>query len=114
MFTYGFDPGTGSQLSFDTLPWVFEEMASGAWLAIGFFSLFFLAAFSSCLAGLKVIIAAVAEEFRMSDRRAVLAVGVLMLFLGVPSALSFSPVALSVISMPFLALGFVVWRLFQA
>jgi len=102
VFTYGFDPGAGSQLAFDTLPRVFEEMEHGAWLAIAFFSLFFAAAFSSCLAGLKVVISAVSEEFRMGDFRAVLAVGCLMLFLGVPSALSFSPVQLEVMGMPFL------------
>ncbi len=102
VFTYGFDPGAGSQLAFDTLPRVFAEMGAGVWLAMAFFFLFFAAAFSSCLAGLKVIIAAVAEEFSMSNRRSVLAVGVLMLFLGVPSALSFTPVELSVMGMPFL------------
>ena len=102
VFTYGFDPGAGSQLAFDTLPRVFEEMGYGAWLAMAFFSLFFAAAFSSCLAGLKVIVAAFSEEFRMGDLRAVLAVGCLMLFLGVPSALSFSPVELTVMGMPFL------------
>jgi len=102
VFTYGFDPGAGSQLAFDTLPRVFEEMGRGAWLAMAFFGLFFAAAFSSCLAGLKVIVAAFSEEFRMGDLRAVLAVGCLMLFLGVPSALSFSPVELTVMGMPFL------------
>ncbi|TVS09323.1 MAG: sodium-dependent transporter, partial [Gammaproteobacteria bacterium] len=102
VFTYGFDPGAGSQLAFDTLPRVFAEMGAGVWLAMVFFFLFFAAAFSSCLAGLKVIIAAVAEEFSMSDRRAVLAVGALMIFLGVPSALSFTPVELSIMGMPFL------------
>ncbi len=102
VFTYGFDPGTGSQLAFDTLPRVFDEMAGGAWVAMAFFFLFFAAAFSSCLAGLKVIIAATAEEFGLPDHRAVIAVGVLMLFLGLPSALSFSPVGLEVRGMPFL------------
>ena len=102
VFTYGFDPGAGSQLAFDTLPRVFDEMTHGAWLAMAFFLLFFAAAFSSCLAGLKVIVAAFSEELRMGDFRAVLAVGCLMLFLGVPSALSFSPVALTVMGMPFL------------
>lgn len=102
VFTYGFDPGAGSQLAFDTLPRVFDEMRGGAWLAMAFFLLFFAAAFSSCLAGLKVIIAATAEEFGMRDDRAVIAVGVLMLFLGLPSALSFSPVELTVAGMPFL------------
>lgn len=102
VFTYGFDPGAGSQLAFDTLPRVFDEMQGGAWLAMVFFLLFFAAAFSSCLAGLKVVIAAFSQEFRMGDTRAVLAVGCLMIFLGLPSALSFTPVKLSVMGMPFL------------
>ncbi len=102
VFTYGFDPGEGSQLAFSTLPRVFEEMTGGAYLAILFFFLFFAAAFSSCLAGLKVVIAAVSEEMKLSHTRAVIAVGVLMLFLGMPSALSFTPVELTVAGMPFL------------
>ena len=102
VFTHGLDPGAGSELAFSTLPRVFEGMAIGAWLAVAFFGMFFMAAFSSCLAGLKVIIAALAEEFRLSNPRAVAATGALMLGLGLPSALSFSPVGLTVAGMPFL------------
>jgi neurotransmitter:Na+ symporter, NSS family len=102
VFTYGFDPGEGSQLAFSTLPRVFDEMTGGAILAILFFFLFFAAAFSSCLAGLKVVIAAVSEEFRLPYVRAVLSVGVLMIFLGIPSALSFTPVELTIGDTPFL------------
>ncbi len=102
VFTYGMDPGAGSELAFSTLPQVFEEMAIGAWLAIAFFGMFFAAAFSSCLAGLKVIIAAFAEQWKLSNPRAVAATGGLMLLLGLPSALSFSPVQLTLGGMPFL------------
>ncbi len=102
VFTYGFDPDTGSQLAFDTLPRVFDEMPGGAWLAILFFVLFFAAAFSPCLAGLKVVIAAVSEEFAMGYRRTVIGMGVLMMFLGLPSALSFSPIALTIAGQPVL------------
>lgn len=102
VFTYGLDPGEGSALAFNTLPLAFEQMTGGAYLAIGFFSLFFMAAFSSCLAGLKVIIAAIEEEFRFSHTRAILITGGLMIALGVPSALSFSPVSLEMMGMPFL------------
>ena len=102
VFTYGMDPGAGSELAFSTLPRVFEEMAAGVWLAMAFFFMFFAAAFSSCLAGLKVIIAAFAEEWHLSNPRAVAATGALMLALGLPSALSFSPVELTVAGMPFL------------
>ena len=102
VFTFGFEPDAGSQLAFGTLPLVFDEMAAGPYLAIGFFGLFFAAAFSSCLAGMKVVVAAVSEELRLGDFKAVIAVGLLLMVLGIPSALSFSPVELTVAGMPFL------------
>ncbi|MCC5979269.1 MAG: sodium-dependent transporter [Salinarimonas sp.] len=102
VFSQGLDPGAGSELAFSTLPRVFDDMAGGTWLAIAFFFMFFAAAFSSCLAGLKVIIAAVEEEFRLHHIRAVAIVAGLMVVLGIPSALSFTPVQLTVAGMPFL------------
>jgi neurotransmitter:Na+ symporter, NSS family len=102
VFAFGFEPDAGSQLAFETLPRVFDEMAAGPYLAVAFFGLFFAAAFSSCLAGMKVVVSALSEELRLGDLRAVLVVGVLMLVLGTPSALSFTPVELSVMGMPFL------------
>lgn len=102
VFTYGLDPGEGSQLAFTTLPRVFEHMAWGVPVALAFFALFFLAAFSSSLAGLKVIVSAVAEEFRTTNTRAVLIVAGLMLVLGLPSALSFTPLELTIAGMPVL------------
>ncbi|PZX41942.1 NSS family neurotransmitter:Na+ symporter [Roseinatronobacter thiooxidans] len=102
VFSYGMDPGAGSELAFSTLPRVFEEMEIGIWLAIAFFGMFFAAAFSICLAGLKVIVAAFAEELRLSNARAVGLTAALMFGLGLPSALSFSPVQLTVAGMPFL------------
>ena len=91
VFSYGLSPDEGSQLAFVTLPRVFEEMRGGAWLAILFFGLFFAAAFSSCLAGLKVLVAAVSEELNMRNTLAVITVTGLMLVLGTASALSFTP-----------------------
>ncbi|MFW5824822.1 MAG: sodium-dependent transporter [Marinobacter sp.] len=91
VFSYGMEPGQGSALAFETLPRVFTDMAGGGWLAVLFFGLFFAAAFTSSLAGLKVMIAAVAEEFRFSNIAAVALVSVIMLVLGSASALSFTP-----------------------
>lgn len=51
LFSHGLAPDEGSQLAFVTLPRVFEDMAGGAWIAILFFGLFFVAAFSSSVAG---------------------------------------------------------------
>ncbi|MDZ7781932.1 MAG: hypothetical protein U5K56_02955 [Halioglobus sp.] len=50
-----------------------------------------MAAFSSSLAGLKVVVAAVAEEFRLYNTMAVTLVTCVMLLLGTASALSFTP-----------------------
>ncbi len=102
VFTFGMDPGEGSQLAFSTLPAVFEQMDRGGLMGILFFTLFFAAAFSSCLAGLKVVIAAVAEEFNLRNKPAVLLTCGVIGLLGIPSALSFSPVELTAMGMPFL------------
>jgi len=102
VFTYGMDPGEGSQLAFSTLPRVFENMTWGLPVAIAFFGLFFMAAFSSSLAGLKVVVSAIAEEFDISNVRAVALVAGVILFLGLPSALSFTPVSLTIGDTPVL------------
>jgi neurotransmitter:Na+ symporter, NSS family len=102
VFTHDLDPGEGSQLAFSTLPRAFEDMAWGLPLAIAFFGLFFVAAFSSSLAGLKVILSAVAEEFRLRHAPGVLLVAGVMLVLAVPSALSFTPLEVSISGTRFL------------
>ncbi len=102
VFSFGMEPDQGSALAFETLPRVFDRMPGGAWLAIAFFGLFFAAAFSSCLAGLKVIIAAVAEEFRLRNGTAVALVTGLMLVLGTASALSFTPLEWTIAGEPVL------------
>lgn len=91
VFSFGMEPDQGSALAFETLPRVFEQLPGGGWLAILFFGLFFAAAFTSSLAGLKVVVAAIAEEFRLSNLAAVGLVTGVMLILGSASALSFTP-----------------------
>ncbi len=102
VFTVGLAPDEGSELAFNTLPRVFEVIPGGAVLGAVFFVLFFLAALSSCIAGLKVVVTAVKEEFALSQARAVVATIVPVVVLGVPSALSFTPVQLSLAGRPFL------------
>lgn len=102
VFSFGMEPAEGSQLAFVTLPRVFADMAGGYWVGVLFFGLFFLAAFSSSLAGLKVMIAAVAEEFRLRNTTAVALVTVVMLVLGTASALSFTPLEWTIAGEPVL------------
>lgn len=96
VFSFGMDPGEGSQLAFSTLPRVFESLEQGYLVAIMFFGLFFLAAFSSSLAGLKVVLSAVSEEFKLSTMRSIALVAGAILVVGMPSALSFSPLSLTI------------------
>ncbi|MBS3804373.1 MAG: sodium-dependent transporter [Oleiphilaceae bacterium] len=91
VFSAGLEPTEGSQLAFVVMPRVFDDMTGGYWIAILFFGLFFAAAFSSSLAGLKVIIAAISEEFRLSNTLAVVITSLVILVLGLASALSFTP-----------------------
>lgn len=102
VFTFGFDPGAGSELAFNTLPAVFGIMGGGVYLAPVFFLLFFAAALSSCVAGVKVIVAAVEEELKASYPRAVHLTTLGLILLGIPSALSFTPLSLSLAGRPFL------------
>ncbi|WP_339645037.1 sodium-dependent transporter [uncultured Porticoccus sp.] len=102
VFSFGMEPGQGSTLAFETLPRVFEQMPGGSWLAVLFFGLFFAAAFTSSLAGLKVVTAAVGEEFRLSNTMAVTLVTGVMLVLGTASALSFTPLEWRIAGKPVL------------
>ena len=96
-FTFGIAPDTGSQLSFTAFPRIFGDLAGGQFMGIGFYILLFIAAFTSCVGGLSVALA-----FRLSQKKAALIVSALATALGVPSALSFTSMELSVNGKPFL------------
>lgn len=91
VFAAGLNPGAGSQLAFETLPRAFEQMGGEAVLAPVFFWLLFLAALSSCLAGAKVVTAALREQWHRFGPVTTVLVGVsAIVVLGVPSALSYA------------------------
>lgn len=102
VYSQGLSPEAGTQLAFATLPKVFAEMSAGRMIAIVFFVLFFAAAFTSTLAGLKVVVSAFAEEFHLSNTKAVLWVALVMIVIGMASALSFTPVNLQIAGEPVL------------
>ncbi len=102
VFTFGIAPDVGSELSFTAFPRVFEQLAGGAYLAIAFFFLLFLAGFTSCLGGAIVVMSAVRDELGLTRRRAAqLTTGVIVV-LGIPSALSFTQVGVTLGGRPFL------------
>ncbi len=102
VFTFGIPPETGSQLSFTAFPMMLGQLPAGQFIGIAFYILLFVAAFTSCVGGMAVALAPVRDEFRMSRRRAATVVTVLVTALGIPSALSFTSVGLTIGGTPFL------------
>ncbi len=102
IYTFGIAPDTGSQLSFTAFPQVFGELPGGRVLAPIFFGSLFVAAFSSSYSLLAVAVAPLRYELGRSENKAALIATGATLALGIPSALSFTPIGLSFSGRPFL------------
>ncbi len=88
VFAFGISPGQGPGLVFVTLPYVFAQIPLGSVLAILFFFVLFVAAITSSISLMEVVVAYVIEEFNISRRMAVVATTCVVLFLGIFSSLS--------------------------
>ena len=102
VFTFGLAPTLGTELAFTTLPTAFASMAGGRVVAVAFFGLLFFAALSSSVALLEVGVAAATNTTRLGRARATLLLTAGVFLLGIPSALSYSPLALAVAGTPVL------------
>ena len=102
IYTFGIAPDSGSQLSFTAFPQVFDDMTGGRVLAPFFFASLFVAAFSSCYSILQVAMAPLRYEHGLSRNTAALLATGATIVLGIPSALSLTPVDLSFRGRPFL------------
>lgn len=71
VFAYGLDPGEGAGLVFVTLPYIFTNMPFGSILAIFFFVCLLIAALTSSISLLEVVISFVVDHFSLSRRKAV-------------------------------------------
>ena len=65
VFAFGISPGEGPDLVFVTLPHIFSQMPLGGVIAIFFFLALLLAALTSAISILEVIVAFCMEEFKM-------------------------------------------------
>ncbi|MFB6130296.1 MAG: sodium-dependent transporter, partial [Salinigranum sp.] len=104
VFTFGLEPTLGTQLAFSTLPRAFEEMAFGRVVAIGFFGMLFFAALSSAVSLLEVGVASAGRVTDRSRGTMTLLVTAVVFLLGLPSALSYSRLHLSLAGLPVLDL----------
>ena len=88
VFSFGISPAEGPGLVFVTLPFIFAQIPFGAFLAILFFFMLFIAAITSSISQLEVIVSYLKEEFSMSRKVAIsLSLAVIVTF-GVLCSLS--------------------------
>ncbi|MBZ0264710.1 sodium-dependent transporter [bacterium] len=89
VFAMGFEPTAGPGLTFQVLPMVFSALPAGQILAILFFALLTIAAITSAISLLEVMVSFATDELHWTRSRATFIMAALAFILGVPSALSF-------------------------
>jgi len=89
VFSLGINPGRGPELVFITLPTVFAQMPGGYIWAILFFILLAVAALTSAISLMEVVVAYLVEEIKMKRLTATMLVSVGIMFFGVLASLSF-------------------------
>lgn len=88
VFAFGIEPSAGPGLTFVTLPVVFSKMPFGAFFCFAFFMLLFIAAFTSAISLLEVVVAYGMDQMHFSRKKSTMVMGTLIMLLGIPSALS--------------------------
>ncbi|MEM1961200.1 MAG: sodium-dependent transporter [Candidatus Nitrosocaldus sp.] len=101
VFANGLD-AQGTALVFIAMPKIIAGMEYGYMLGITFFLLLLIAGITSSISMLQIPVSALEDTFKFSKARATTLITMLSLALGIPSALSYSPVHLSIYSMPVL------------
>ncbi|HPJ60311.1 MAG TPA: sodium-dependent transporter [Bacteroidales bacterium] len=89
VFALGGSPASGTGLVFIVLPGIFSKMPLGSIFAFIFFLLLSIAALTSTISVLEVIVAYLVEELKMSRRKATIAATLSVSVLGIITVLSF-------------------------
>ena len=90
VFAVGLDPAAGPGLIFHTLPSVFYKMSGGYIFSILFFILLTIAALTSSISLLQVVVSYFVDERQWNRHTAVSVLGTFIFLLGIPSALSYN------------------------
>lgn len=91
VFSFGINPSSGPDLVFLTLPNIFSQMSGGHLLSIVFFFLLFIAAITSSISLLEVIVAYMTEELHITRKRAIAYTATAICITGSLCALSMIP-----------------------
>ncbi|MDR1879213.1 MAG: sodium-dependent transporter, partial [Bacteroidales bacterium] len=89
VFSFGLSPAQGPGLVYIVLPEVFGQMSGGAFFSLLFFILLAIAALTSAISLLEVIVAWLSEEFKMKRWKATLLASLLAAVVGAFTTLSF-------------------------
>lgn len=90
VFEYGLAPDEGPGLIFATLPIAFGQMPAGTLVGTLFFVLLILAALTSSIGLLEVVVSWLTEETKLSRRTLAVCAGTVTWVIGIASALSFN------------------------
>lgn len=91
VFAFGIAPEAGPSLVFITLPMIFSQMAGGQFFEIIFFILLAIAALTSTISVLEVVVAYLVEELKMSRKKSTLLASTSIAILGLFCTLSLGP-----------------------
>lgn len=85
---FGLEMSSGPGLTFVTMPNAFNNMAGGAIFGTLFYVGFFIAAFSSGIAGWEAVIAFLMDTFNFSRMKAMIGTFLLVMIIAIPATLS--------------------------
>ncbi len=88
VFHFGIQPGEGEGLVFITLPNIFQQMAGGYFWSLMFFILLSVAALTSTISVLEVVVAFFSEELNLNRKQATVIASIAITLLGVFCTLS--------------------------
>lgn len=88
VFAFGIEPGSGEGLVFITLPNIFQQMTGGYFFSLLFFILLGVAALTSTISVLEVIVAYFVEELGLTRKKATWLSTISVSVLGIMCALS--------------------------
>lgn len=88
VFVFGFDPSAGPGLTFITMPAVFSQMGGGQFFGVLFFFLLFVAALTSSVSLMEVVVSFFIDEFNCRRTPTTIVMSILMFVLGIAASLS--------------------------
>jgi NSS family neurotransmitter:Na+ symporter len=88
VFAFGISPGQGPSLVFITLPQIFAQLPFGNVVSIAFFFILLIAAITSAISLLEVIVAYFTEELKLTRKTAVIIAFTIIGIFGTLSSLS--------------------------